>query len=101
MDHTEVKGQIISIAKDKFNHQCFPTSSGKIGTQRAFRLPDDRQPLGFNFHGVSIEVHVTGYRNVLIADGCNIMRSIPVLLVLGIRSDGMIKVIAKGVLAHD
>lgn len=101
-----VKSQIVQIALDKFNHQCWPSNTvrrnvgaARYGIARAFRVPDDDQPLGFEFHGVSIEVHVTGHKNILIPK-TTLFYHIPVLLILGIQRDGLIKVIAKGVLAQ-
>ena len=93
-----IQDQILLIAKDKFNHQCFPALTGLSGS-RAFRVPDDHLPFGFEYHGISIEVHVTGFRN-LPTYGTMKFRSIPVLLILGMRRDGKTRVIAEGVLAH-
>lgn len=67
---------------------------------RAYRVPEDSEPLGFDFYGISIEVHISCTKDVLIP-GTVSFRKVPVLLILGIRpSDGMTRVIAKGVLAQ-
>ena len=59
MSAFDIKEMIISIARDKCLHQFFPRrTNSKEGLHRAFRLPDDGQPFGFNFLKVAIEVHV-------------------------------------------
>lgn len=98
-NYPEIKDDIISIAKDKHNNQCFPVLTNHPHSQRAFRVPDDGNPFGFEYHGVHMEVHQTHVRNVHIK-GTGSFRHIPVLLIIGISAKGTRKVIAKGVLAH-
>jgi hypothetical protein len=95
----EIKDQIIQIAKDKWNNQCFPVRSNHPSSVRAFRVPDNGEPLGFDFHGTSIEVHRTHLRNVRI-QGTARFRNVPVLLILGLNGNKL-KVIAKDVQAHE
>lgn len=93
------KKEIISIARDKFCYQRVAVCTGRI-TARKYRDPKDRQPLGFDYHGVSMEVHVTHVRNVHVP-GTTRFRHIPILLIIGIAQDGTTKVIAKGIEAYD
>jgi hypothetical protein len=99
MDAASVKAKIVDLALHKFNNKCFPTKSGSK-VLRAFRVPDDHQPLGFDYHGVSIEVHVQHVKDVLMPGTNKVYMPVEVLLILGIRKDGVTKVISEGVSAR-
>jgi len=100
MGVADIKAQIVSIASDLCLHKFFPLApknrnARRKGTPRAFRAPDDGTPFGFEFHGASIEVHVQMVARWAIS--LKMWRMEPRLLILGIRRDGLVKVIAKNV----
>lgn len=93
-----IRAQIIRIAKDKFAYQVWAIRTNKK-EQAVFRRPSEMTPFGFDFHGVSIEVHPLRKKNVLIS-GFNRFLHLPVLHIIGIRKDGERRVIAQEVTTY-
>jgi hypothetical protein len=92
----DTKENIILVARDKCLSMCFPVHSNNP-RHRAFRVPDDGGPYGFEYHGCSIEVHVNiELRRV---KGTGVFARVPVLNIYGVLKDGRLHLIANKVSA--
>ena len=128
MSDLSVKSTIIKRARDVWKHRVLPQLTGwqknpaSHKEWRRFRKLQDTEPFGFEHSGVSIEVHITHVRNILIP-GTSRFIHVPVLLILGLSqkespytynsytgeglkrnaniTEGLTRVIAKGILAYE
>jgi hypothetical protein len=110
--HTDFKAQIIQIASDMCLHQRFPLKTNQVGKEGQFasdvkvwlgssgrapyRVPDDGQPFGFEFHGVSIEVHINMVARTI--PRTKSTRMVASLTIFGLHPNGLIKTIATGII---
>jgi hypothetical protein len=92
MELGNMRQNIEMIAKDKALHMFFPVVSNHKG-HRAFRLPEDGQPFGFDFKGITIEVHCSvEMRRV---KGTGVFHAVPRLSIYGVVRDGRLHKISE------
>lgn len=100
MGLSSTRDQIVQIACDKALHMCFPVNTNqpdlKTGGRQAFRVPDDGDPFGFDFHGVDIEVHVNMVSRRV--PDTEVFLMVPSLTIYGIVGDGRGHLIATKIL---
>ena len=90
MEQHEVRTRIIKVAVEKLMGLCFPEKTNSR-RHHAFRVPDDMEPFGFDYHGVSMEVHPVCKSH----EGQG--REVIVFNIIGINKAGTTKLIAQGV----